>query len=296
MFKFKTSVITDEIDQDFEKACDLAKEFSLDAVEVRSVYERGPFEFTQDDIGRMKHILSKNGLRVCAISSPFFKCKMDAPEEIKTHLQGLKHCINLADQLGTNLIRGFTFWASSDGFNPGAIASRFEEAVKILSESGKTLVLESDPSVNASNAQMLVQVIEAVNSEHVLGLWDPGNDIWDPKGEIPFPDGYSLIKKWIAHVHLKDGSKKSGKPEGVPIGSGEVDWKGQFHALAADGYTGYVSLETHYRHTVKISEELMALPKGAVFSLGGYEATKESLGLWKKMLEKVSLDETQRRR
>ena len=287
MYKFKTSVITDEIDQDFETACKLALEYSLDAVELRSVYEHGAFEYTDDDIRRVKNVLSKNGLKICAISSPFFKCKMDESEEIKSHLQSLRECARRADELGTDLIRGFTFWTSPGGFNPGAIASHFEEAVKILEETGKTLVLESDPGVNASNAQMLVQVIEKINSKWVQGLWDPGNDVWDPHGEIPYPDGYNIIKKYLKHVHLKDGNKKSGKPEGVPIGTGEVDWEGQFRALVSDGYTGYVSLETHYRPGKEIPENLIAMPKGAAFSWGGYEATKESLGLWKKILEKI---------
>ena len=292
MRKFKTSVITDEIDQDFKTACDLACEFSLDAVEIRSVYERGPFELTDDDLRRMKEILAKNGLKVSAISSPFFKCGMDDNDEIKTHLDGLRRCMIIADELDTNLIRGFTFWAKpggsvSDGFDPKAIASMFNEAVAILEYTGKVLVLESDPSVKASNARTLSQVIEAVNSPFVRGLWDPGNDLWDPAGEIPFPDGYSFIKPCIAHVHLKDGIKKEGKAEGAPVGSGGVDWEGQFRALIADGYSGYVSLETHYRHTGKIPEGLIAMPKGAAFSCGGYEATRESLVLWKEMLDRI---------
>jgi len=300
---FKTAVITDEIDQDFIIACDLASQFSIDAVEIRSVYERDPFEFTSDDISYMKKILEKKGLKVCAISSPFFKCEMDDTEEIKRHLQGLRHCIKLADKLGTELIRGFTFWAKSESpaqdnkssvqcgkrlspgnFDPRAIADRFEEAVKILDESGKTLVLESDPSVNATNAQMVVQVIEAVGSSRVLGLWDPGNDIWDPREEIPFPDGYNFIKKYMRHVHLKDVSRKSGKREAVPIGQGDVDWENQFHAFIADGYSGYISLETHYRRAKKLSEKQLNMPKGTVFSFGGFEATRESLELWRNML------------
>ena len=285
---FKTAVITDEIDQDFETACNLAAEYSLNAVEIRSVYERGPFEFTGDDILRMKAILAKKSLHVCAVSSPFFKCKMEDAREIKTHLAGLEACVKLADALGAHLIRGFTFWAGGNSFEPAVIASRFEGALSVLEKSGKTLVLESDPSVNAVNARMLAQVIEAVGSPYVRGLWDPGNDIWDPNGEIPFPDGYNIIKPWIAHVHMKDGINKDGKREGVPIGTGQVDWEGQLRALIADGYSGYVSLETHYRHTQKIPEKLMAMPKGAAFSLGGYEATRESLDRWKTLMEKIT--------
>jgi sugar phosphate isomerase/epimerase len=130
-------------------------------------------------------------------------------------------------------------------------------------------------------------VIEAIGSPKVRGLWDAGNDIWDPDGEIPFPDGYNFIKPYLEHVHLKDSINRDGKKEGTPIGKGQVNWEGQFRALAADGYSGYVSLETHYRHAKDIPEEQLALPKGSAFSLGGYEATKESLDSWKELLEKI---------
>ncbi|MCL2478061.1 MAG: sugar phosphate isomerase/epimerase, partial [Treponema sp.] len=122
---------------------------------------------------------------------------------------------------------------------------------------------------------------------YVQGLWDPGNDIWDPDNEIPYPDGYNFIKKYISHVHLKDGRRINGKAEGAPIGRGEVDWKGQFRALIDDGYSGFVTLETHYRPAKKFSAQELAMPKGAAFSLGGYGATKESLGLWKKLLSSI---------
>jgi sugar phosphate isomerase/epimerase len=236
----------------------------------------------------MKEVLAKTGLKVCAISSPFFKCSMDKPEEIREHLNGLRRCIALADGLGADLIRGFTFWAKPDtAFDPRAIAARFEEAVKILENTGKILVLEADPKVQATNARTLVQVVEAVNSPLVRALWDPGNDIWAPLGEVPYPDGYAAVKSVMAHVHLKDGARKNGKTEGRPVTRGDVDLEGQFLALIADGYSGYVSLETHYRPAHTISEELLAMPKGAAFSYSGYEATEESLGLWKALLKRI---------
>jgi sugar phosphate isomerase/epimerase len=218
---------------------------------------------------------------------------MDEPEEIREHLNGLRRCIALADALGADLIRGFTFWAKPDrAFDPQAIAAHFEEAVKILENTGKTLVLESDPHVQATNAKTLAQVVEAVGSPLVRALWDPGNDIWDPLGEVPYPDGYTAVRSLMAHMHLKDGARKNGKAEGRPVTKGDVDFEGQFRALIADGYPGYVSLETHYRPAHKLSGELLAIPKGAAFSYGGYEATDESLRLWKALLGRVIFKET----
>ena len=38
----------------------------------------------------------------------------------------------------------------------------------------------------------------------------------------------------------------SDRMEWGDIGAGKVNWKGQLSALARDGYTGMVSLETHW--------------------------------------------------
>ena len=37
------------------------------------------------------------------------------------------------------------------------------------------------------------------------------------------------------------------QPVWGPLGTRRVDWKGQVGALLADGYRGYLSLETHWQ-------------------------------------------------
>lgn len=286
---FKKGVITDEISQDLKVAVELATKYKLDGVEIRSIWEKGPHELDAADIKNVKSIISDAGLEVCGISSPFFKCNIDSETEIKNNLEILKRSCELAHNLGTNFVRGFTFWAKG-GFEESLdkIVSKFEEPLKILEKENITLVLEFDPSVYATNAKKLVKVIEGVNSQYVKGLWDPGNDIYEPDGEMPYPDGYKLIKPHMVHMHLKDAIKlPDGKITGVPIGEGAVDYKGHFRELITDGYNGYVVLETHYRPKHGISEELLALPKGSAFSYMGYEATEECLIKWLKLLENL---------
>lgn len=286
---FKKGVITDEISQDFKIAVGLALKHRLDGVEIRSVWEKGPHELDKLDIGNIKAILSNTNLEVCGISAPFFKCDIDNVAEVDLHLEILKKCIELAHETGTKIIRGFTFWGKGDfKENLSKIASRFEKPLKILEKENLTLALEFDPSVFATNARKLVSVIEAINSPLVKALWDPGNDIYEPDGEIPFPDGYEIIKPHMVHMHLKDAAKlHDGKIVGTPIGDGQVDYKGHFSELVKCGYSGYVVLETHYRKKHDISAEQLALPKGSAFSYLGYEATEECLEKWEKLLRKI---------
>ncbi len=285
---FRKSVITDEVSQDFQTAVNLALKYRLDAVEIRSVWERNPFELTKEDTAQMKDILSDAGLTVCCISAPFYKCSLNNDAEIASHIEGLKRSIELADALGAKLIRGFTFWDEGNfEENLERIAAQFETPIALLKDAGMRLALEFDPSVYASNARTLMQVLDQIDSPQVGALWDPGNDVYDPRGEVAYPDGYELVKSRMIHMHLKDAKKEGDEVKAMPVGCGEVDFRGQFAALLRDGYDGYVSLETHYRPAFELSEESMRLPKGSVFSYKGEEASEECLQNWEKLMQSL---------
>ena len=116
-------------------------------------------------------------------------------------------------------------------------------------------------------------------------LWDPGNDVYAPTGEIPYPDGYTVLKPYINHVHIKDAKRDAaGEPVGVCFGEGQVDFAGQLQALAADGYKGFCVLEPHFRAT-PLSEEELKHPGGAAFSDGGMEACTASFETIRRFFE-----------
>ena len=287
---FKKAVITDEITQDFDLALEIALKYGLDGVEVRSVDELGPFEWTDELVDKMKMKADAAGLEICCISSPFFKCEIDDKEEIERQYESLRRCVKHAKVLGTKLIRGFTFW-DKGGFEERIpeIAAYFDEVIKILDEADMVMVLENDPGVYAGNAARVSNIIDVIGSPRIQALWDPGNEVYDPDGVTPYPAGYELVKDKMAHVHLKDSAVVDGKAAGVPVSKGDVDFEGQFRRLIQDGYEGYVALETHYRPAHLISKELLKMPKGSAFSHGGQEATEESLELWAQLLDRIKV-------
>lgn len=286
---FKKAVITDEISQDFQVACDLAVQYGLDGVEIRSVWDKGPHKLEEDDIQNIRTIADKAGLAVCGISAPFFKCDIDSDTEIAEQFEILDRCIHLAQELGTSFIRGFTFWKKgelSDALD--RIVSHLRRASDVLAKSGMTLLIEMDPSVFAFDAKTVAQVVAAVDRPNIQALFDPGNLIWNPNHEIPYPDAYETLKPYIRHVHIKDATVlPNGQTEAVKVGTGDVDFKALFRRLIQDGYDGYIVLETHYRLTKEISEELLALPGGAEFSDGAFDATNESLAALNELIDSL---------
>ncbi len=110
------------------------------------------------------------------------------------------------------------------------------------------------------NGRQLARLVDAIGSPAVRALWDPGNDLYAPLPERPYPEGYEAIRGWIAHVHLKDARLLNGQAEGCCFGEGEMDWEGQLRALKRDGYQGWLVMETHYRLAAVLSFTTSLMP------------------------------------
>lgn len=286
---FRTAIITDEISQNLETAVSLAKEYKLDGVEIRSVWNKDPFSLTEEEGKEIRRIVADAGLEICGISAPFYKCSLDRPEEIRAHREGLTRCIKLAKQWHTGIIRGFPFWKCQDsGARLAEIAEQFRAPAKQMLEEGLTLAVESDPGVNACSGAQLARIVDEIACPAVKALWDPGNDIYAPEEEIPYPDGYAALQGRIAHVHVKDAVKdQEGKAVGCCLGDGLVDWKGQLAALKADRYEGWLVLEPHYRLQAALSKQQLERPGGAGFSAEGEEPSRRCMERLNKTIEEI---------
>ncbi len=289
---FKRAVITDEISQDFARAVEIAGRYGLQGVELRSAWDKNPHELDVYEIKQIKEIAGRAGMAIPCIAAPVFKCRVDDDGEYHNHLEILKRSIGVARQVGAGLVRGFTFWETGDFQRDlNRIAERVAGAAPILADGGVTMVLESDPATAANSNQKLAQVLALVASERIRALWDPGNNLYVPGAGRPFPEGYEQLRPYLAHVHAKDVGRDpaTGAYDAVRLGRGEVGFPAVFRRLAADGYDGWVSLETHYRLRGPLSDELLALPKGSAFSLGGEEASLECLESWNQILASEGL-------
>lgn len=268
--QFKLGVITDEITQDFEQALIWAKGFGLSWVELRFVWGKYVTEFSVDDVKRAKDLLTKYGLRVSVIDSPYFKTSLPGTsskfdEGKKDPLQSdfsqqqavLERAIVRARDFGTDKVRIFAFLRVADPKTVfDRVAQELDKTATMVKGENIRLVLENEFSCNVATGAESAAMLKAVPSP-VLGLnWDPGNAY--AAGETrPYPNGYaSLDKKRIWHMHLKDAqdNPNGDEPAWRPIGGGKIDYLGQFRAALKDGYEGTMSLETHYLNAAKNKE------------------------------------------
>ena len=270
---FSLGVITDEVTQDIFEAASFCKKYGLECMEVRSVNDRSPFDFIDSDIEDIKKACALYDLKLCAISAPLYKCDIDDEAAIKSHIDNFRVCAKRAVSMGAKFIRGFDFW--DNGSSVTERAEKYKAIAEICEEYDITCVLESDPSVHASTPDKLAELLAEINHPRIRALFDPGNEIW-VTGKAS-ENAYELLKPYLAHIHIKDADLLDGKPDAVKVGTGIVDYKALFSRLIADGYSGSVMLETHYRKNVELTEEQLKRPGGSTFSLGAMEASEESI-------------------
>ena len=278
MADFKLGVITDEISQNVEDAIRMAKAYGLEGLELRSVDGKQLHRLSDQRVEEIGSMIHAAGLQVCALSTPVFKCNLKNKEEVAAHHRMLCRYAELARRLDAPFIRGFSFWADGDMDSAyPAIVRELQQAVPVLEQFGVKFILEADPSVFATNGAKVAALLRSMSSPWIQALYDPGNCLWDPDKETPYPDSYAALQGYIRHIHLKDAVCKEDQTEAVAIGKGEVDYAGLLARLEADRYDGWLVVETHYRLASLLTEEQLKRPAGYAFSEGGEEATRQCL-------------------
>lgn len=258
---FKLGVITDGISRDFEYALDTMVEIGLEYVELQYLWEKQVGDLTDADVARVKGLIDARNLKVSCISHHNLSAlpvdtAVVAPA-YRDHITTLKRCIDIAEALGTKLVRIFSFRKEMVLFGAELIVSkgtwatlldRLEEPLRIADDAGITLVMETAISGNVTSALLARKLIDELDVPHLKILWDPCSSLYCT--EIPYPDGYEVIREHIAHVHLKDGvvNLPAATFDFCAMRQGQMEpyYNAIVDALKRDGYQGAISLESVY--------------------------------------------------
>lgn len=263
MANFPIAVITDEFTQDFERICRTAVEMGIPALELRTIWNKNIVDMNDEEIRQVEHLAQEFGLEVVSIASPVFKCTLPDGGDIDHRFEQdafhsahtyddqpriLERSLELANIFEAPIVRVFSFWRT---VQPEKITSRIIEAlhgaVEKADAAGVKIGLENEHACNIATASESAPILDAIQHPSFGLVWDPANCYI--AGEVPYPDGYGrLAANRILHVHAKDGVLPPGSDRMIwgDVGAGEVDWTGQLSAMVRDGYTGMVSLETHW--------------------------------------------------
>ena len=259
--KLRIAAITDEFTPDLAPALDAMSAIGMTGAELRVLWGKNIMNLSSDELKLARQLTQDKGFEVISIASPILKCVLPGGPDIDSRFQhdifASKHtfddqprladqAFDIAEMMGAKIVRVFSYWRTVD---PDKCFAGVIEALTWLSEKAakRNLIigLENEHACNIATAAESARVLRALVHPNLKLVWDPANALCS--GENPFPEGYAhLPKDRIAHVHLKDCHMEGHKPVWGPLGTRAVDWKGQIAALRADGYTGWLSLETHW--------------------------------------------------
>jgi L-ribulose-5-phosphate 3-epimerase len=256
----RIAVLTDEVAKSPADAIAFARQYNLNWVELRSVPGgKGSYSsLDEPELRETAGALKAAGLRVSFLNTGLLKFQLPGTERLNPRqespaqatarlaaeqarfdrrIDDLKLAIRSAHIFEVDKIRVFAFSRTP---HPTAtyprVASLIGEMAEVAKKEGVHLLLENEESCNVATTQEAVELLKLLPTS--VGLnWDPGNTL--EFGEKPFPESYRLLPKdRLMNVQIKARNI-------LPQYNQPIDWAGIFDALAADGYTGKVGLETH---------------------------------------------------
>jgi L-ribulose-5-phosphate 3-epimerase len=256
------AAITDEFSSNLSEAILIMQEIGMAGAELRVINGKNILDLTDDELKQTKDILDHAAMKVVSIASPLLKCVLENGPALDSrfHRDVFSSRHTLADQprladrafqiarfFGAPVIRVFSYWRT---VQPERCLNTIARALQDLAQSarGENLIigLENEHACNIATGQETAALLQLVSSPELMIVWDPANAL--VAGENPFPGGYErLPKRRIAHVHAKDCDMLTGNPTWGPLGTRHIPWKEQIAKLLEDGYTGYLSLETHWQ-------------------------------------------------
>src|SRR5579863_9329696 len=236
------SGFADEISPDPQvQLATLAAE-SISHLELRSAWEVNVADFTDAQVAAFGAALGQAGVRVSAIGSPIGKIAIGAP--FGPELDRMRRVADVADQLGTSLVRVFSFFIPA-GQPPeqyrAEVIDRMGALAGIARERGLILAHENEKEIYGDVPGRCADLITAVGSPALRATFDSANFV--QCGVRPFSDAYPLLRPHLVYLQVKDALDATG--EVVPAGQGDGQLAQTLAALRDSGFAGYMSLEPH---------------------------------------------------
>lgn len=183
--------------------------------------------------------VAAGGIDLCCLA---VSCRYADPATVAGQVEETRHYLDLAADLGIPRLRVFGGKIPEGVSRADAItgvAAALATVADHAAQQQVTICLEThddwcDPAHVAA-------VMKAVDHPAIAVNWDVMHPV--RAGGVTMVQAYAMLRPWIRHVHIHDGSKRLDKLEFLPIGQGDFDHRPVVQLLQSDGYGGYLSGE-----------------------------------------------------
>ncbi len=255
------------------------KENGIDGLEIRNVDKVNVAEISDAKAKEVRAKMDAAGLKTWSIGSPIGK--IDFKGNFDMHLEKFKRTLEIADILGAENIRLFSFFISKDE-NPAdfkdEVISRLGLFCDIARGSGIDLCHENEKGIYGDIPERCLEIHKAL--PEIKGIFDPANFVQcgaDTKA------GWEMLKDYIKYLHIKDALADGNV---VPAGKGVGNLQYIINEFKNKG-GDCVTLEPH----LKVFDGLAALEgkddKSVVGEIFSYPTNEEAFAAASKALKEL---------
>jgi len=276
----KLAIIGDEISQDLDITLDLVQRRRFHGMEIRSVWDTRPHQLSSEQCRRIRDRIDPTGIELVALDSPVFKQPLPRTrKEEDAALRVLERSLGVACALGNLPTRIFSFYRQEAPCAEAA-AEVMTRIFDRLPWPDVPLLVENGTRSCTPTAATLSELLDLLEPWPLRALWDPGNAEFSGLEKTPPLMAYRTLRPRLQLVHVKDPQASHSYTR---LGKGDLPWQEIVTALGVDRFSGFLSLETHWRPNRVLSQAQRDYPWGNSFSEGGNHASSICMTALKEM-------------
>lgn len=188
------------------------KRNGLAGPEVRGVDGQTVSAISIEKAVELRKKLDDNGLSVWSIGSPIGKVKLS--DDFPAHLDMLRHTLEVANILGAENLRMFSFFMPEEQTDSHAdeVIDRLGQFLTLADAAGIALCHENEKGIYGSTAEHCLHIHQVL--PRIRGVFDPANFV---QCGVDTRHAWQRLKPYIKYLHIKDSL-----PDGtvVPAGHG----------------------------------------------------------------------------
>ena len=229
----KIYAFADEASANIDEQIKAMKENKLDGLEIRNVDGVNIAEISDSKAKEVRKKLDNACLRVWTVGSPIGKIDIEK-DSFALHTEKFKRTLELADILGAENIRLFSFFVPSENRTDykDKVIERLGCFCEIAKGSGITLCHENEKGIYGDIPERCLEIHKAL--PEIKAIFDPANYV---QCGVDTLKAWELLKGYVKYLHIKDALADGNV---VPAGKGIGNIKyilDEFKKLGGDSVT-----------------------------------------------------------
>ena len=212
----KIYAFADEASANIDEQIKAMKENRLDGLEIRNVDGVNIAEISDSKAKEVRKMLDNACLRVWTVGSPIGKIDIEK-DDFALHTEKFKRTLELADILGAENVRLFSFFTPSENRDSyrDKVIEHLGTFCEIAKGSGITLCHENEKGIYGDTPERCLEIHKAL--PEMKAIFDPANYV---QCGVDTLQAWELLKGYVKYLHIKDAlADGSVVPAGKGIGN-----------------------------------------------------------------------------